>query len=100
MALTDRLKELWAKLTKGAGSAAGKTKDVAGDASARPRRSPATPPRRPRRSPVTVVEKTKEVASGVAKTKESPAPSSTSQGVTGKVETRSTAREPSPRPTT
>ena len=61
MTLTDKLKEGWAKLTKGATSAAGKTKDVAGEALEKTKEVAGTAAEKTKEVAGTVVDKTKEV---------------------------------------
>jgi hypothetical protein len=68
MALAEKLKEGWAKLTKGAGSAAEKTKDVAGEALDKTKEVAGAAVEKTKEVAGTVVDKTKEVA-GKAETK-------------------------------
>jgi dsDNA-specific endonuclease/ATPase MutS2 len=59
--LPEKCKELWAKLTKGAGSAADKTKVVAGDAVEKTKVVAGAAVDKTKEVAATVVDKTKEV---------------------------------------
>ena len=61
MSMTDTLKEWWAKVSKGASTAADKTKDVAGDAYGKTKELAGTAAEKTKEVAGTVVEKTKEV---------------------------------------
>jgi hyperosmotically inducible periplasmic protein len=68
MVVVEKLKEVWAKLTKGAGSAADKTKGIAGEALGKTKDVAGAAVEKTKEVAGTVVDKTKEVA-GKAGTK-------------------------------
>jgi hypothetical protein len=61
MTLMDKLKDVWAKVTKGATTAADKTKEVAGTAAEKTKEVAGTAAEKTKEVAGTVVDKTKEV---------------------------------------
>jgi hypothetical protein len=75
MTLTDKLKDGWAKVSKGAGEAAEKTKEVAGPAAEKTKEVAGTVVDKTKEVAGTVVDKTKEVTHrGEAKVDETAPP--------------------------
>jgi hypothetical protein len=61
MTVTDTLKDVWSKISKGAGNAAEKTKDVAGEAFDKTKEVASSAAEKTKEVAGTVVDKTKEV---------------------------------------